>query len=158
MLGYRVFRDGALIGEPVATSLTDRAPVPGARHQYQVSARDRAGNESARCAAVIVPIPGPVNDESEVFSFPNPAERGAVPTIRAVLGPVDTLEISIYDVAGRLVHSEQRPAVSAGTINGQAYYDFSWTGDIPSGRYQVIVQGVGANGTVRNKTTVTVVR
>jgi hypothetical protein len=158
LLGYRVFRDNALIGEPVALSLVDGDPIPGARHHYEVSARDSAGNESARCAAVMVLIPAEVDAQTEAYSFPNPAQRGTPPTIRAVLGTVDALEISIYDVAGRLVHSQQLPPIPAGNTVDRAYYDFSWTGDIPSGRYTVIVHGSGANGSVRRKTIVTVVR
>ncbi|HET9518879.1 MAG TPA: Ig-like domain-containing protein [Actinoplanes sp.] len=55
--GYRVYRNGSLIsgvGLVTALSYVDTTVANGAAVQYQVSAVDAAGNESARSAAVTV--------------------------------------------------------------------------------------------------------
>lgn len=156
LFGYRVYRNDALLAEPTGRTLSDMAVVRGSRYRYQVSALDRAGNESARSAAVSVDVPAaPV---VEVFGFPNPAVDGAAPTIRAVLGTVDSFEIAVFDTAGRLVHTDRRAGPPDGQTGGLAYYDYVWSGDIPSGLYRVVVTGHGAGGTVRVKTRVTIVR
>ncbi len=156
LFGYRVYRNDALLAEPTGRTLSDTAVVRGGRYRYQVSALDRAGNESSRSAAVVVDVPAaPV---VEVFGFPNPAVDGAAPTIRAVLGTVDSFEIAVYDTAGRLVHTDRRAGPPNGQVGGLAFYDYVWSGDIPSGLYRVVVTGHGAGGTVRVKTQVTIVR
>lgn len=56
--GYRVYRDGMRVGaDSPVPAYTDRDAKPGTRYRYQVSAVDKAGNESARCAAVDAAIP-----------------------------------------------------------------------------------------------------
>ncbi|QDK02249.1 minor tail protein [Gordonia phage Samba] len=52
VVGYRVYRDDTLIASPTGTSYTDTGRVATAGHDYQVSAVDAAGNESARTAVV----------------------------------------------------------------------------------------------------------
>lgn len=157
LLGYRVYRNDALLVEPTGPGHTDTTVARGARYRYQVSAVDRAGNESARGAVVTVDVPR--TPEVEVYGFPNPAVGVTVPTIRAVLGTVDFFEISVYDAAGRLVHNDRSSSPPAGQSGGMAYYDYAWTGDIPSGLYRVVVVGHAASGgTVRAKTQVTIVR
>lgn len=157
LLGYRVYRNDALLVEPTGRAHSDTTVARGGRYRYQVSALDRAGNESARGAVVIVDVPSA--PEVEVYGFPNPAVNGAAPTIRAVLGTVDSFEISVYDAAGRLVHRDRRSEAPSGQSGGLAYYDYAWSGDIPSGLYRVVVVGhSAAGGTVRAKTQVTIVR
>ncbi len=156
LLGYRVYRNDALLVEPTGRTHSDGTVVRGGRYRYQVSALDRAGNESARSAAVVVDVPGaPV---PEVYGFPNPAANGAPPTIRAVLGTVDAFEIAVYDTTGRLVHADRRAGAPDGQVGGLAYYDYVWSGDIPSGLYRVVITGHGPGVAVRVKTQVTIVR
>ncbi|HEV7205806.1 MAG TPA: DNRLRE domain-containing protein [Jatrophihabitans sp.] len=62
VVGYNVYRDGvALPGAPAdgspPTAFTDDTAAPGSSYQYQVSAVDAAGNESAK-ASVTVATPG----------------------------------------------------------------------------------------------------
>ncbi|MBN6149574.1 chitinase [Xanthomonas sp. AmX2] len=52
--GYRVYRNGALVGSPTATAYTDSALAADTSYSYQVAARDNAGNASASSAALSV--------------------------------------------------------------------------------------------------------
>lgn len=54
---YRIYRNGTKIAEDTAPAYSDRDVQPGTRYQYQVSAVDTAGNESARCAPVEAVLP-----------------------------------------------------------------------------------------------------
>ncbi len=55
---YRVFRDGRQIADGLtAPAFSDRDVKPGTRYQYQVSAMDNAGNESARSSVAEAVIP-----------------------------------------------------------------------------------------------------
>lgn len=55
--GYRVYRDGALIGTAAGASYADITCAPGTTYSYEVSAYDAANNESARSAAAVVTTP-----------------------------------------------------------------------------------------------------
>ena len=52
--GYRVYRNGALVGSPTGTAYTDSALAADTSYSYQVAARDNAGNASANSAALSV--------------------------------------------------------------------------------------------------------
>jgi hypothetical protein len=53
LAGYRVYRNGVKIADALVTpAYSDKGVTVGSTYSYQVSAVDRAGNESARCAAV----------------------------------------------------------------------------------------------------------
>ncbi len=55
---YSVYRDGKRIAEGLtAPAFSDRDAQPGVKYQYQVSAVDTAGNESAKSAPVEAAIP-----------------------------------------------------------------------------------------------------
>lgn len=55
---YRVYRDNVLLADSVqAASFGDKDVVPGAKHTYQVTSVDTAGNESARSTAVDAILP-----------------------------------------------------------------------------------------------------
>ena len=55
---YRVFRNGQQIAEGItAPSFSDRDVKPGTRYQYQVSALDNAGNQSAKSPVAEAVIP-----------------------------------------------------------------------------------------------------
>lgn len=55
--GYKVFRDGALVGRTTTAAFTDTGRNPGATYAYSVSAHDAGGNESARSAEASVTMP-----------------------------------------------------------------------------------------------------
>lgn len=55
---YRVYRDNSLLADSVqAASFGDKDVVPGAKHTYQVTSVDTAGNESVRSTAVDAVLP-----------------------------------------------------------------------------------------------------
>jgi hypothetical protein len=55
---YHVWRNGVKVAEDLtAPAWSDRDAQPGTKYQYQVSAVDTAGNESAKCPAVEGSIP-----------------------------------------------------------------------------------------------------
>jgi hypothetical protein len=56
--GYRVSRDGVLVGTSVTTSWNDSAYAPGVTYGYSVTAYDAAGNVSAASNAVQVAVSG----------------------------------------------------------------------------------------------------
>jgi chitodextrinase len=57
VVGYRVFRDGVLVGSPTSTSYTDSSLTAGTSYSYAVAAVDAANNVSARSAPVSVTTP-----------------------------------------------------------------------------------------------------
>lgn len=56
--GYRVVRDGVVVGSPTSTSFTDTGLTPGATYSYVVRAVDAAGNLSADSNPFSVTTPG----------------------------------------------------------------------------------------------------
>jgi chitodextrinase len=52
--GYRVYRNGALLASPAATSYTDYAVSRKTTYRYAVRALDAAGNVGAQSATVYV--------------------------------------------------------------------------------------------------------
>jgi len=46
--GYKVFRDGVVIGQTTATTYSDKGLLPATLYRYSVSAYDAAGNQSAQ--------------------------------------------------------------------------------------------------------------
>lgn len=74
----------------------------------------------------------------EVFVFPNPAVRGAKPTIHFAVGLADRITIRIYDVAGRSVHQavmDTPPSIISDASGARYAYEYAWDGRIPSGVY-----------------------
>ena len=94
----------------------------------------------------------------ETAAFPNPAV-GKDPTIRAFVGSADELEITIYDAAGSVVHSDRFVGGPTGTAsNGQPYYDYVWTGKKASGVYYAVIHGKKGGDVVRGRVKFAVVR
>ena len=78
---------------------------------------------------------------------------GKDPMIRAFAG--DMLEVSIFDVAGRMVHSESLKEFLAGTAGGRY---FVLTGKKASGVYYAVVHGRKGDDTVRGSMKFAVIR
>jgi hypothetical protein len=79
----------------------------------------------------------------DAIAFPNPAS-GTDPIIRAAIAAAAGVEITIYDVTGRAVHSG---AVSAPVlVGGELVYEYRWTGRKASGVYLAVIHGRKADG------------
>jgi hypothetical protein len=79
---------------------------------------------------------------SQAYAYPNPARHGARPLIHVEATGADTVEFSVYDLAGRLLEQG-----AAGVAGGVAEYPVD-TGKLGSGVYLFVVkaqaQGQGA--------------
>jgi chitodextrinase len=56
--GYRVYRNGTLVGTTASTSYSDTSAAPATSYGYTVAATDAAGNGSAQSTAASVTTPG----------------------------------------------------------------------------------------------------
>jgi hypothetical protein len=93
----------------------------------------------------------------DVYVFPNPAV-GKDPVIRAKLGLVDRVEITIYDSSGQVVHSAALDGAVATVVNGEYCYDYVWTGKKASGIYYAVIHGKKGGEVVRARVKFAVVR
>jgi hypothetical protein len=109
--------------------------------------------------APVALLPNATPGLRNAYAYPNPAIRDQVPTIRAFMGELTRLEVTIFDVSGNLVHSGSMTGAPTGVLNGEFYYDYAWNGKIASGAYYAVMHGKAANGaTVRAKAQFAVVR
>ncbi|MFA6003927.1 MAG: T9SS type A sorting domain-containing protein [Elusimicrobiota bacterium] len=93
-------------------------------------------------------LPSSVAGLRECMVYPNPALRSQNPVVRAFLGVVDSVEVTVFDVSGRLVHSGAVSGAPTGILNGNYYYDYAWTGPKASGVYFAVVHGKTADNTL----------
>jgi len=95
----------------------------------------------------------------EAFVYPNPAVSPEHPRIRAKVGKVERLEITIYDVAGDMVHSVTIDGgTPTGIDGGEYFYEYTWSGGKASGVYFAVIHGQNSGETIRAKTKFAVVR
>ncbi|MBI3553018.1 MAG: hypothetical protein HY077_10930, partial [Elusimicrobia bacterium] len=76
----------------------------------------------------------------DLYAFPNPVRGHRVVTIRVQVGLADEVDVSVYDVSGKIVHQGTFGApqiVDDGNGKGPQYsYDYSWdAGSVGSGVY-----------------------
>ena len=79
MAGYKVFRNGALVGTSAGTSYADSGLAGSTTYAYSVSAYDGSGNNSATSASINAST-GAVSQRPYVTNFPateNPISEGA---------------------------------------------------------------------------------
>jgi len=166
--GYRVYRGTTLAGSPTGPSFQDTGLSPSMTYNYTVIAVDGAGNPSP-ASSVLTVVTASLNGTGggattssvtllETAAFPNPAV-GKDPTIRAFVGDADELEITIYDAAGGVVHSDRVAGGPTGTgSDGRPYYDYVWTAKKASGVYYAIIHGKKGGAIVRGRVKFAVVK
>jgi hypothetical protein len=121
VVGYRVLRDGAVIGTTAGTTWTDTAVTRGTTYSYRVQAFDQAGNTrgSAAVTAAIPPVekPKPPPDTTRpVVTITAPARdarlrrRSAVVRARAT-DAVGVVRIEVW-IDGKLRRSAGRAKVA----------------------------------------------
>lgn len=156
VVGYRVYRDGLMIGQVERAPFIDK-DVPAGNKRYQITGVDGAGNESALSTPTVSgDLQGPGPTVGEVYSYPNPAVGGTAPVIRAQLADADRATVKIYDVSGQLVETgELRPVPSAGSGTP---YEYAWTGPIASGTYFGVVESHQSGAVTHSRLKISVVR
>ena len=82
------------------------------------------------------------------YVYPDPAVGGQEPVIRALVGIVASLDITIFDASGRKVHSATVTGAPTGIDGNDYYYDYVWNGPKASGVYFAVVGGKAADGTL----------
>jgi hypothetical protein len=77
-----------------------------------------------------------------------------------MMGVVDSVNITIFDIAGHAVHSTTLAgAPSCCTSDNQYYYDYHWTTHKASGVYTVLIEGRAPGGTrIKARTKVAVIK
>ncbi len=79
------------------------------------------------------------------YAFPNPSRSGAAVTFRVQPGLADSVEVRVYDLAGRKIHSSSNFALSASFDDGngkgaQHTYDHVWNvSGVASGVYHYVI-------------------
>jgi len=158
MVGFNVYRDlisagtpapgGTLVNEsllsPLATETVDSSLVAGGMFRYRLEAFFADGS-ATKVAEGSIFIP---SSSSAGRPFPNPyrPNNGARMTLafRVVPGAGGTVEFSILDVSGRLVHRSVQPVAA-----GSGFGSVTWDGrdgrgrKAPDGVYFARVRGPG---------------
>jgi acid phosphatase type 7 len=109
VVGYRVYRNGALVGSPATTSYADTGVQPTTNYSYYVVAYDLAGNASAASNTATVTTPPSTAGAPDIFS--DGFESGSLSAWTASTNLV---------VEAATVHSGSR-AVEGNVTNAAAY-------------------------------------
>lgn len=87
-----------------------------------------------------------VTQTASAYAFPNPARQAPSVTFHAEVGQASGVRVSVYNVAGELVHEGQvngDPMV----IDGAHAYEYKWDlSNVASGSYFLIVRADGVDG------------
>lgn len=149
---------------PNTTSYAHAGLLAGTSYYYQLRAVNGVGNPSFGPAS---PVSGrttggvvaagfrPPAGLREAYCYPNPV-KGTDPVIRAFMGGVDEMEVTIFDAAGRLAHSGR--TTTAVTVDGETALEYRWTGDKTPGVYYAVLHGKKGSETVRARAKFAVVR
>lgn len=114
VVGYRVSRDGALVGSPTATEYLDTGLVNGQAYTYTVAAVDAAGNTSAVASVVATPK-----------SNRDTAAPAPPPNFAAVAGDgqVALSWDAASDNVGVVFYELQRDGITIATQEGRTFTD-----------------------------------
>ena len=145
---YRIYADvkveftptpDRLVGETGGTSWVHENPTEGLN--YRITALDESGNESPGTAPGIEEGDAPGLIEAQVLhpSYPNPFNSGTIIQFE-IPQPGTEVDVSIYDVSGRLIMNLDSGYVPAG-IHVRTWNGEDENGrDIPSGVYFLKLQ------------------
>jgi len=134
-----------------SNGLISGTPTAAGMSTVTLSAANSVGTSTAALVVTISPAPpappSPASASAYALAFPNPAVK-TNPTIRSFVGVADSVEITIFNAHGRVVHSATVAGSPTGALNGQFYYDYAWTGPKASGVYFAVIHGKAADGSV----------
>jgi hypothetical protein len=154
----------------VSGSLTRAIPnlSEGVTYYFRLAVQDTSGNQSAFSelpdeATFFAPgtgggLGGPLGPAAglqEAFCYPNPAV-GADPVLRAMMGEVEEVEVTIYDQSGQAVHSGRSRQTRL--LNGVNGHEYRWTGEKATGIYYAVIHGKRGDETVRARAKFAVVK
>ncbi len=150
--GGRVLKYGQPDGTPPVVI------APSAGEKKRVSALAAAGGGGTY---EVLAGPDPAFRLGEVYVFPNPALRGAAPTLHIEAGIADRVKITFYTVSGRHAHEAVLTGqpVPLDDGNGLAYaYEYTWRDSIPSGVYYYYVEAEKGGAKIKKSGKFAVVR
>jgi hypothetical protein len=134
----------------------------GTTYYLRITAVDRAGQESdfnlgdgSADAEVRAFLFGSAPGLKEAYAYPNPAvDRD--PVIRVMMGSVESVEITIFDQAGRVAHTVK--VSESVMVGGEPAHEYRWTGDKAPGIYHAVIHGKNGGETIRARASFAVVR
>jgi chitodextrinase len=135
--GYRVYRNGALIGTVTTTNFTDGGRSASTTYTYNVAAFDAAGNASAQSANLVVTTSAPPGDTTPP-SVPTNLSTSSVSSTSISFSwsaATDNVGVSGYRV--------YRNGSSVGTTSATSYTDNGLT---PNSTYSYTVSAFDAAG------------
>jgi len=126
-----------------------------------VQSKDKVQLSSASFRTEAAPGPSADFRLGEVYVYPNPAKRGAIPIFHIEVGIADSVKIRIYNVAGDIAHErmlvDMPQAIYDG--NGLSYaYEYPWDGHIPSGVYYYTMEALKGSKTIKKAGKLAVIR
>jgi hypothetical protein len=139
----------------------------GTTYYFRLTAQDTSGNQSnfselpdqvsyyAAASAVPGGVLGGAAGLREAYCYPNPAV-GADPVIRAMMGGVEEMEVTIYDQSGQTVHTGRSRETR--TLNGETGHEYRWSGEKATGVYYAVIHGKKGEETIRARAKFAVVR
>jgi hypothetical protein len=150
---------------PNTTFYVESGLPAGTTHYYQVRAINGVGNPSFTAAVAGQTLPASVGGLGglgsvppglkECYAYPNPAV-GRDLVVRAMMGGVDSVEITIFDQSGHAVKSDRMTQLIS--VNGQPAMEYLWTGEKASGIYYAVIHGKKGDQTIRARAKFAVVR
>lgn len=159
--------------EPLASTVDPARKVVKAKvghfSEYQVMASIIERTKMAKITSTLSAIspaplqtgPDPAFRLGEVYVYPNPALRGAVPVLHIETGIADRVNILIYTVSGRQAHEHTLTGlpVALDDGNGLSYaYEYAWRDSVPSGVYYYHLEAEKGGQKIRKSGKFAVVR
>lgn len=132
------------IGEPVVGR--GRGALVGLGSAYIGGKTKGAGSLAPLAPAVVKPATAGISSEfrlGEVYVYPNPAKGGKIPVFHIEVGIADSVKLTVYSVAGRVVHEQTLtgiPQVISKDGNSFYAYEYPWSGHITSGVYYYLMK------------------
>ncbi len=93
----------------------------------------------------------------DVYVYPDPAKDGVEPVFHVEVGQSDSVKITVYNVAGRVVH-EHTLTGAPQWVRGAYAYEYPWTGHIASGVYYYTIEAERGGSKLRASGRFAVVR
>lgn len=156
-------------GQGATSMIVDLAE--GATHYLRLTAFDTSGNESGfnvgstgQDVELTLPLFGVIVGPDffrpaglkEAYVFPNPSRGNLSPRIRADMGGVEKVDVTVFDQAGKSVLSDS--VTETTLVDGTPVHEYVVTQPLASGIYYVVLHGRKGAETVRARAAFAVVQ